>query len=222
LYGRTLDGLKLIDKDTVSYNYKGRDIVAPRNSTKVFMEIFFEEIYEKMFKPSGTVIDIGAYVGMFTVKASFSARKVIAVEPCLETFEMLRNNCKGIPNVELVQKALWSESGTTKLYLQDSTICNSLVCRRNRYVDVETITLDSLVSEPVDFIKMDAEGAELEILKGAERTLSYPGTKLAIAAYHDLPNGEPELPQLVAHLDRRGYKVYTSESYVYAEKLGAR
>ena len=221
LYGSTLDGLRLINKDTVSYNYKGRDILAPRNATKVFMEIFYEDIYEKRFKPIGTVVDIGAHVGMFTVKASFTAKNVIAFEPSPETFRLLESNCNGIPNVRLIQKALWSKAGTTRLYLQGNTICNSLVCRRADFVDVETVTLDSIIDK-ADFIKIDAEGAELEILKGAEKVLSCPGTRLAVAAYHSLPDGRPELPYIVSHLRERNYNVHASESYVYAEKLGVK
>ena len=89
---------------------------------------------------------------------------------------------------------------------------------KDNYVEVEVTTLDDLLDEPVDFIKMDAEGSEVEILKGAERTLSYPHVKLAIAAYHKLANGELELPYIVSFLEARNYEVHTKDGFVYAEK----
>ena len=221
LYGKTIKGIRAIDGENAVYQHKGQDIVMSRNSIYALIEIFLLEIYEKEFKPSGVVVDIGAFVGMFSIKAAFLAKEVIAIEPSPETFKMLKSNCKNIPNIKLVQKALWSKSGTIKLYvLPGKEIVNNLVHKMNKCVEIEATTLDDIVDKPVDFIKIDAEGAELEILKGAERTLSYPGTKLAIAAYHHLANGELELPYVVSYLEARNYRVLIDKEhkFVYAEK----
>lgn len=221
LYGKTIKGIKAIDGKDAVYRYNGQDIITPRSAIYALIEIFLLEIYEKEFKPSGVVVDVGAFVGMFSIKAAFSAKEVIAIEPTPETFKMLKSNCKNLPNIKLIQKALWSKAGIVKLYvLPGKQIVNSLARKMKKYVEVEAVTLDSLISKPVDFIKIDAEGAELEILEGAEKTLSYPGTKLAIAAYHHLPNGKPELPFVVSHLEARNYKVHIDKEhkFVYAEK----
>ena len=53
-------------------------------------------------------------------------------------------------------------------------------------ITVRTDTLDSLISEPVDFLKMDIEGAELPALHGATRILKESRPILAISIYHSL------------------------------------
>lgn len=230
LYGKESVKFRPIGDGNVAYNYKGRDVIAPRNAIPIFVEIFHEEIYDKRFKPDGVVVDIGAFVGMYAVKASFYAKEVIAVEPCPETFEMLKVNCKGLKNIHLAKVALWSESGKAKLYMGTANLGttpiwggNSLILERSNYYDkddyieVDMTTLDELLGKPVSFIKIDTEGAEVEILKGAEKTLANPGVKLAVAAYHKLANGEPELPYLISFLEERKYKVRTDGDFLYAE-----
>ena len=97
LYGRTAKRFRPVGKGNVAYDYKGRDIIAPRNAIPIFIEIFHEDIYDKTYEPHGVIVDIGAFVGMYAIKAAFSARKVIAVEPCPQTFEMLKSNCQVSP-----------------------------------------------------------------------------------------------------------------------------
>jgi len=230
LFGKTIEGIKAIKGNKALYNYKGYDIITPRNSVHIFKEIFLDEIYERKFKPSGIVVDIGAYVGMFSIKASLVAKEVIAIEPCPETFKMLKTNCKGFDNIRLANVALWSKPGKANLYMGTTNLGttpiwggNSLISERsnyynkNDYVEVNMTTLDKLLDKPVDFIKIDAEGAELEILKGAERTLANKGVRLAIAAYHDLTKDEPELPHLISFLEARKYKTITDGEFLYAE-----
>jgi len=211
------------------YDYDGRRILAPKNAAGVFMEIFQDEVYEQIWelKPGDVVLDIGAYVGMFTVKASRMVGeegRVIAIEPSPENYELLRYNCRGLSHITLVKKAIMSRNGMGKLYYSKSAAANSLVTKWKKYAEVETITLDDLMGElgigRVDFIKLDAEGAELDVLKGAQNTLSK-GTRLAIAAYHTAPNGETEIGQVSKALTQMGYKVMRIRglrSYVYAEK----
>ena len=219
LFGGTLKGIRSIDGGRILYNYQGHDIVAPRNAAHIFKEIFFDEIYERRFKPSGVVVDVGAYAGMFAVKAALSAKTVIAIEPCPAMFEILQANCASLPNIKLVNLAVSSKTGRIRLYLARSAYGNSTTNKTKTYVKTTAITLDDLLVKPVDFIKIDTEGAEMEALKGATRTLSHLGTKLAIAAYHHLPNGEPELPHIVEYLQERGYDTHTKDGYVYAERV---
>ena len=212
------------------YDYGDRTILAPYNAAGVFLEIFQDEVYEQVWKPEPgqTVLDIGAYVGMFTVKASTlvgEEGRVIAIEPSPENYDLLARNCEALFNVTLVKKAVMATTGTGRLYYSKSAAANSLVIRWKRYVEVETITLDELVEElgldKVDMIKLDAEGAELEVLKGATETLRK-GTRLAIAAYHTTAEGRRELEELREFLYLSDYTLYDAKglrSYIYAEKF---
>jgi len=228
LRGKPPENMGLIGNQCY-YDYDGRRILAPKNAAGVFMEIFQDEVYEQVWgpEPGDIVLDIGAYVGMFTVKASKAVGgqgKVIAIEPSPENYVILMGNCRGWGNVTLVQKAIMAKNGTGKLYYSKSAAANSLVTRWKRYVKVETITLDNLMEElglnKVDIIKVDAEGAEIDVLKGAQNVLAR-GTRLVIAAYHTAPNGKAEIAQVATILREANYKVIQIRglrSYLYAEK----
>ncbi|MDD4891833.1 MAG: FkbM family methyltransferase [Phycisphaerae bacterium] len=82
-----------------------------------------------------------------------------------------------------VHAALWSTRGTQTLYVTATPSASSVYRPRDEYqkkhawyrvvreVPVETILLDDLSLPPVDFMQIDVQGGELEILKGAERTM---------------------------------------------------
>lgn len=228
LYGKP--PLKIgLTKTHCYFDYKGHRIFAPKIDAGIFIEIFQDNVYEQVWQPKvgDTVIDIGAYVGMFTVKASEAVGdtgQVIAVEPCPETFRILKENCAGCRNVRLVKVAIMSQVGIGKLYYLKSAAANSLVTQGGKYVEVETMTLDRLVERlklnKVDFIKIDAEGAGLEILQGGIETLKK-GTHIAIAAYHDARDGKREIDVVTKFLKEIGYQITYQKglrSYVYAEK----
>lgn len=213
------------------YSHDGRRIYAPWNAAMVFLEIFEDEVYEQVWRPGlgEVVLDIGAYVGMFTVKASLAvgdAGKVIAVEPHPRYYGLLISNCHGLGNVETVKKAVAAEYGRCRrLYSARAAGADTLVGGTSEYIEVGTITLDELVSElglsRLDFIKLDAEGAELNVLKGGKETLKK-GTRLAIAIYHTSEDGRRSLECVTALLEDAGYRMTVNRglrSYVYAEKI---
>lgn len=78
--------------------------------------------------------------------------------------------------------------------------------------------LDELGVKRVDFIKIDAEGAELDILKGAERTLRTGKPFLAIATYHT----PSETEEVAKYLHKKDFKIIKAiihqDSYIYAFK----
>ena len=229
LHGKPPENMGLVN-GYCYYDYGERRILAPRNAAGVFLEIFQDEVYERVWWPGegDVVLDIGAYVGMFTVKAARlvgTTGKVIAIEPSPENYELLARNCEELHNVILVKKAVMSTNGMGRLYYSKSAAANSLVTRWKEYVEVQTITLDDLVEElgldKVDIIKVDAEGAEIDVLKGARKVLAK-GTRLVIAAYHTAPNGKAEIAQVVTALhaaDYRATRVRGLRSYIYAEKV---
>lgn len=219
-----------LTKNNSYYKYNGIRILAPKDAAGVFLEIFQDKVYEQVFKPkiNDVVIDIGAYVGMFSVKASDAVGKegmVIAVEPCPENYNLLSKNTLSCNNIKLVKVAIMDKEGEGKLYYSNAAAANSLVLHRSgKYDTVSMITLDRLVKDMnlkhVDFIKIDAEGVEMEVLKGATETLKN-GTKLVIAAYHTTANGDLEIRHVEKYLQNKGYKIKYQRglrSYIYAEK----
>lgn len=122
-------------------------------------------------KPSDIVVDAGAAIGEFTVKASIQAGFVYAFEPEPENFSMLQKNTEKLHNVKIFNKALSSSSGRKPLYLSKNWGGHSLIPKQdNRTVEVDTVRLDDVVDR-ADFLKVDVEASELDVFKGATKLL---------------------------------------------------
>jgi FkbM family methyltransferase len=142
---------------------------------------------EHFLRPGMTVLDIGAHHGFYTLMASRkvgSQGRVIAVEASQRERDKLHRHLRmnGCKNVCVVACALGEAQGTAELYLVGGgeTGCNSLrppdVARPTTRIAVSVETLDGVLQshkvDRVDFIKMDVEGAEFSVLKGARELLN--------------------------------------------------
>ena len=207
--------------------YDGHYITAPRDGALTFMEVLQEKVYERVHRPQegDTVIDVGAYVGMFSVQASLrvgAGGKILSIEPSQVNQSYLYTNTRRHRNIIRVPVALGDETGYGQLTSTDASPCHQLTQRRDKGTEeVRIETMDGMVArleiDKVDFIKIDAEGSELKVLQGATNTLRNNRLHLAIAAYHDLETGEPELPQVCRLLEDAGFRVQVIKGYVYAD-----
>lgn len=127
----------------------------------------------RSLKPTDVVVDAGASMGAFTVKASIKAKFVYAFEPEPENFTYLRTNTKKLKNVKIYRKALWSQSDVRPFYISSANWGgHSLIPKSNGLmIPIETVALDEAVKEKVDFLKVDVEATELDLFKGATRIL---------------------------------------------------
>jgi len=187
-----------------------------------YFEIIGENPYcLKTITKGMNIIDIGANIGIYTVLAAEKVGKdgvVIAIEPGPENYKHLLQSIKlnNFQNVIPKNIALTDHEGFEKLYLYSST-AHSLISHedKNSYIKVPVKTIDKLFEElnikKVDIIKIDAEGAEIPILKGAEKTLkANPNVKLFIASYH-YPSESQEVCQF---LNERGFKTKVSKENI--------
>lgn len=211
--------VRRLSNQLYSVNLGGnRELLVPSDSLYVVKEIWIEDSYRhptRPLSPGDIVIDAGAHVGVFTVKAANIVGPngvVVAVEPHPANVRMLRLNAAGYRNIIIANEALGVKCGYTSLYQHASTLGHSTVRRvGEEHVDVPMTTIDALVARlalpRVDYLKMDVEGAELGVLQGALDTIRSPGIRLTSAAYHQLPNGTPQLPDLEAFLIESGFRV---------------
>lgn len=141
-------------------------------------EQFTTKIIENLLKSNDVVIDIGAFVGYFTLLMAKLVKNgmVYSFEPTPETYKKLEKNIKinKFKNILLFNKAVFDKLGTATLnFMKDNNSGNTLFSSKESMSEivVETFNLDSLNLENVNFIKIDAEGAEFKILKGATRLI---------------------------------------------------
>ncbi|WP_017293800.1 FkbM family methyltransferase [Geminocystis herdmanii] len=155
-------------------------LLAQEDWFEVEMEMWRDEIKSGM-----TVIDVGANVGVYTFSSANRVGKngkVIAVEPfskCVECLEETRK-INNLQWVEICAGAAGESNKTVKLSLHQASELNEIIKDDSditgNYEEVECFTLDSLVEKHqlsiVDWLKLDAEGNEIEVLQGSSRILS--------------------------------------------------
>lgn len=125
---------------------------------------------------NSVVVDCGAYVGTHTVFWAQRCKKVIAVEPQAGNVSRLLRNLElnNLTNVEVVQAVLSDKREklrprfTDPVYQENPAAVRFEFDPTGRY---ESQTLDALVDEHVDFVKVDVEGFEVRALSGASRLL---------------------------------------------------
>lgn len=158
-----------------------------RNYYEADYEIEHINFFKQHIKQNSIVLDIGAQLGLMSKVFSDltgASGKVFAFEPAPNTYEIL---CKTIEMNMMghiatpVQKAVSDKKGMTKFYISKMVLdpANSLVDYKRKHnfqgIDVAVISVDDFVSEQslpkVDFIKIDAEGAEYQVLQGAQKTM---------------------------------------------------
>ncbi|MFE7031047.1 FkbM family methyltransferase [Streptomyces sp. NPDC057621] len=154
----------------------------------------------------GTAVDVGGWYGPWTRRLSGRARRVVTVEPVPHLARLITAATPG--NVQVVRAAASDRSGTARLWLppgdQGDRGVSSLVRRdiHARALDVPCLTLDSLNLHDVGFIKIDVDGSELAVLRGAGTLLSRDRPALFI----ELEARIQPVDTVVRHLSERGYE----------------
>lgn len=159
---KSLDGFKWV--------IKNKDDVLVLNEGEYTVRLALIEYASK----DKVFCDVGAHVGEYTVRMSKYYKQVIAIEPNPEALEVLRENLKinNITNVIIIPKACGDCKTTLILYDRggSSTFLNNY--KTDKYYIVEVDKLDHLV-EKVDVIKIDVEGYEEKVIRGAMRLIKY-------------------------------------------------
>ena len=134
-----------------------------------------ELFFESLLKPNMRVIDLGANLGIYTLRALRKKCMVFAYEPTPRTFDLLRQNIKASGfaesgRIQAYQMAVSDQCGTINFY-ENPSMCghNSIYGESGQQpIEVSVTTLDSQLDtlQRIDLIKMDIEGAEYHALLG--------------------------------------------------------
>lgn len=133
------------------------------------------------------IIDVGACIGLVSLacEETWPEAQILAMEPHPESFAYLVKNCKNFPSIYPVQLAASDKIENIRLAVpareqrkdvRNDALMNIGMASRYGKSDyyaarASAVPLDQLVTGPVDFIKIDVEGAELTVLKGAVDTI---------------------------------------------------
>lgn len=147
--------------------------------------------FAKEVVPGSVVFDIGANVGYYTILASRLAGpkgKVAAFEPVPRNLEFLRRHIavNRAENVTVFPLACSDRSGETSFFCGSNPAMGSLYAVGGEKVTVETAALDSLIEKigaMPDVIKIDVEGAEAEVIRGAMDTIKQGRPKIFLSTH---------------------------------------
>lgn len=173
-------------------------------------EIFHDEVYKFNARTEHPhIIDAGSNIGLSVryFKTLYPKATILAYEPDPAIFAMLKDNVGSLPGVEVRQAAAWTQDTTLTFYsegsLAGSAEMDFLGTRNAITVPAERLA-DQLARQPVDFLKLDIEGAENSVLFDIEDAL--PQVDHLFFEYHSTPGKPQQLGDLLNLVSRAGYR----------------
>lgn len=185
------------------------------NFYTLYKDIVVNRIYHfEAQRPDPLILDCGSNIGMSILyfKWVYPRARIIGFEPDTEVFPYLERNVEknGLQGVRLVQAALSSKEGLIEFFSDGkygSSLSEEAFARSDlRWTrsSVSSVRLRSYLDEPVDFLKMNIEGAEYEVLKNSEEKLDQ--VKEMVIEYHHLPGLPRNLHKILEILDRHRFE----------------
>lgn len=197
-----------------------------------------EEWYVKnLIKLGGNdvFLDVGASVGQWSIWACPEVKLVVALEPNKAAYRWLLRNTKRYKNIRRLNLAAWSISGNIDSWVElglgstSYTVRPHQSNRAQKRVPVSAIGLDNLVSSlnaPMEniVVKIDVEGAELQVLDGASELLKK--ARVVILEVHQ-PKLSQKIQSLQGIFQRLGYEIvivrkenYDRNCHIIASRVG--
>jgi len=170
------------------------------------------------------LLDVGANEGQYALRmrrAGFEGR-IVSFEPLADAFAVLERRAAGDPSWEARRLALSDADGTAEIHVAGNSTSSSLLemgarhlasAPESAYVGTELVDTarldalwDSLGGERV-FLKLDVQGFEMHVLRGAEQALAdLRGVQAELALAH-LYEGDSPWREVVDHLAARGFEL---------------
>lgn len=183
------------------------------NDAKALMGMYHEIIHDENYKFITTrekpiIVDAGANIGISLLyfNSLYPNASMVAVEADPDISKILesnlkRNNC----NAEIIQKALWSDSGKKLSFAQNGADAGSLF-GGEKVIEVETISLKELIApyDYIDLLKIDIEGAEIEALKNIGDELKK--VEHVFIEFHSFPNQPQNLEFVLKTMADQGFR----------------
>jgi FkbM family methyltransferase len=187
-----------------------------------FREIFQQEIYRfDAASHAPVIVDCGANYGVSVVyfKQIFPDAKVIAVEADPEVFALLEWNVAehDLADVTLIKKVVAAQAGEVEFHREGADAGRiHFMAGAKEVLRLPTIALDELLTQSVDFLKIDIEGAETEVLAASRRL---DRARQLMVEYHSFTDSPQELPRLLNTLSEAGFRYYVQTQYCARQPL---
>lgn len=180
-----------------------------------------ENLSKKNFNPV-SVLDIGAYEGYWTLDLleAFPSAQVLMVEAQSNKTAFLEKVKNENPGVQYSISLLSSVDGEEKYFCENETASHVTEVPEKDFpcYVIQTCSLDSLLQEmefPLpDLLKLDVQGHELEVLKGASAALEHAEICLLEITLIDIGDGCPLLLEMLNFMDGKGFQAYDISQFI--------
>lgn len=211
-------GLKLTSALGLKYGrFGGLKIpVATQTWKYLFREIFLDQVYYfASLNKEPRILDCGSNVGFAALyfKALYPQAKVTCFEASRETFEKLKQtlNVNGVKDVRIEQVALSASDSSDVNFYRNSTDGDDLGSALHSMgagsiEKVSTRRLSSYISDNIDYLKLDVEGAETEVLEDLVSTGKIQYLHQGSIEFHlNGQNPKNDLGKILSHLKEQGF-----------------
>lgn len=195
----------------------------------LYREIFMDEQYKFVSnKSKPLIIDCGSNIGVAVLyfKKLFPESRIIAFEPNPHTFRLLEKNISvnNLKNVETHNKALWHEETVISFFIDENvgTLLGSV--RKDRGGDhelkIRTEKLSDLLAQydKVDMLKMDVEGAEINVIDDLKRNnMIQKADRYIIEYHHNISDDKSALSSFLKIFEDNGFNYVIKEYYTSPE-----
>ncbi len=180
-------------------------------------EIFIENIYKfnsNTKKP--LIIDCGAHIGMSILyfKQQYPDSTVLAFEPDSNNFELLQKNIIewSFDNVKLFQNPVWNSND--EITFQASGAMGGKISGKSENsesnIRLKAVRLSEVLDKEVDFLKIDIEGVEYEVIKDCKHKLHFVNN--LFVEYHSTFEEQNKLTEILQIINDAGFKFYIKEA----------
>jgi FkbM family methyltransferase len=177
-------------------------------------EIFIEEIYKQKLGHHPYIIDCGANIGLSVIylNLSFPDAEIVAFEPVDTNFSLLEKNTASFTasKITLKKEAIWNANTTLNFKSEGSLMSRIDDKGTDSVIAVKAFRLKELLNRNVDFLKIDIEGADYEVLKDIQPELHFVNNMFL--EYHGTFAQNNELLEIFEIISRAGFFYYIREA----------
>jgi FkbM family methyltransferase len=187
---------------------------SPINLYHSLEEIFEDQIYLQTLNENSFILDCGANIGLSVayLKKLCPTAEIHAFEPDPVNFDLLSKNIEScnLEKVVLHKKAVWNDN-TTLIFANTGSLSSHIdLSQKAEGIKVEALRLKDFMTRPVDFLKIDIEGAEYEVIKDIADELHL--VKSMFLEYHGKFSQNHELLEMFKIVEKAGFNFYIREA----------
>lgn len=199
------------------------ELVDAKSFIAQYRAIFQQQIYRfEARKEQPRIIDGGANVGLSVLyfKRCYPKSRILAFEPDPDIFQVLAKNCTAfqLEHVELIPKALWTQETLVK-FDREGADAGHIVADPDfaHAVDLPACRLRDYLHDDVDLLKLDVEGAEVEVLLDCADRLNR--VEKLVVDYHSFHDQAQKVHTLLQLLHDAGFRLHITGGLVSAQPL---